>query len=982
MKWLWLGATLLVVSALGLSFWWNLQSQQRQQALARIDQQMSRGLWDQAQSSLLRLKASGADPGELDYRLGVCQAALNQPEKAVETLGRVPDDAPSAPDAKLTRAQLAFELGRYALAESLLPSLADQPGELGQEANRLLRQILLYTGRTDALVHRLETRWRLADDPSGQLLRTHWLLKAQAFPVQAVRQALHQAHRQAPRDDRVWLGLANLASRSGDLDTAEHWLSRCLERRPDDPAVWKAQLLWALAAGQLDSVLQALPHLPASAFSSDEQLRLRAQIAALQGDQAAESKALDALLDQAPSDTWALERAADLATKSHDRDRLAQLRRRKGEIDRLTDQYRTLMGDDRTPSDSRKQAESLEALARSAEALGLRFEARGWWSLAANRPGRFSETALNALRRLDPQPSPSQSEKPRKTLAELLADLVPSSPEPGSSTVTATADPSRGPVPSFSDDARSAGLAFVYDSDPTPLQRLPETMGGGVGLIDYDQDGWLDVYAVQGGPFPPGESTPNGGDRLFRNLGDGTFEDVSGKTGIAAMPRGYGHGVSVADYDNDGWPDLFITRWRSYALYRNLGDGTFQDVTESVGLAGSRDWPTSSAFADLDNDGDLDLYVCHYLKWDPETSKPCPHPSDPNRNTYCVPRPFEAEPDHLFRNDNGHFIDVTDQAGIIDLDGRGLGVLAADLDLDGALDLYVANDMTANFFFRNLGNLTFEEQGLLSGVGANAQGGYQAGMGVACGDLNADGLPDLAVTNFYAESTTFYRNLGGGLFSDLSDAIGLTGQTRFLLGFGIAFLDANNDGWLDLATANGHVNDLRPATPYAMPAQLLLGDSLGHLTDVSSQAGTPWLVNRVGRGLASGDLDNDNRVDLLILSQNQPLAFFHNTSTHSGHALTLALQGTRSNRDAVGARVILSSNGRRQYAQKIGGGSFLSASDPRLHFGLADAQSVDLLEIHWPSGAVDRIHNLPADSAYLIVEGQSQPRPLTGWDHP
>jgi hypothetical protein len=511
---------------------------------------------------------------------------------------------------------------------------------------------------------------------------------------------------------------------------------------------------------------------------------------------------------------------------------------------------------------------------------------------------------------------------------------------------------------------------------------MPETMGGGVGVLDYDGDGWLDVYAVQGGPFPDNADSPPSPqrDRLFRNRGDGTFEDVSDRAGLGSLRGGYGHGVTVGDCDNDGRPDLLVTRWRSYALYHNKGDGTFEDVTDKAGLGGSRDWPTSAAFADLDGDGDLDLYVCHYAAWDPKTSAPCPHASEQGRFMYCGPRTFDAMPDRLFRNDGGRFTDVSDQAGITaaDREGRGLGVLAADLDEDGRVDLFVANDLTANFLFHNEGGFRFREIGVEAGVATNADGGYLAGMGIACGDLDGDGRIDLAVTNFFGESTTFYRNMGGGQFVDRTTAAGLATATRYLLGFGASFLDVNNDGKLDLATANGHVNDLRPHVPYFMPAQLLLGTAGGRLQDVSARAGDPWSVPRRGRGLAAGDLDNDGKLDLLIVSESAPLSFFHNEGP-AAHFVTFELEGTSSNREAVGARVTLAAGGHRQVAQRHGGGSFLSACDQRLHFGLGPATRIDSVEIRWPSGRVDRHADLAADTAYILRESDSRARPLPGW---
>ncbi len=534
--------------------------------------------------------------------------------------------------------------------------------------------------------------------------------------------------------------------------------------------------------------------------------------------------------------------------------------------------------------------------------------------------------------------------------------------------------------PAFADDALASGLRFRFDNGATPARQLPETMSGGVGLLDYDGDGWFDVYLVQGGPFPPpgnGLLFPGdahglaaqrtSGDRLFRNRGDGTFDDATAVSGIANLAQGYGHGVAVGDFDNDGHPDLFITRWRAYALYRNQGNGTFRDLTEAAGLGGDRDWPTSAAFADLDGDGDLDLYVCHYLQWDAEHPQIC-FDEKKKKNRHCPPQRFWHLPDHMFRNDGGRFVDVTIEAGINDSYGQGLGVIAADLDADGRVDLFVANDQSPNYFFRGLGGLKFEEVAEISGLSGNGNGGFQAGMGVACGDLDGDGRPDLGVTNFYNESMTLYHNLGGGVFTDHTGEAGLAVPTRYQLGFGTAFLDVDNDGHLDIAIANGHVDDFRPEIPYAMPAQLLVGSDGGKLADVSVRAGPPWQVLRVARGLAAGDLDNDGRVDLLVVAQDVPLAYFHNR-TAGGHSLTLRLEGTTSNRDAVGARVTVLAGKRRQVRWRFGGGSYQSACDPRLHFGLGDAAVVDTLEVAWPSGRLDHFGPLAADAGYQIREG-------------
>ena len=611
--------------------------------------------------------------------------------------------------------------------------------------------------------------------------------------------------------------------------------------------------------------------------------------------------------------------------------------------------------------------------ARTAEAIGRWFEAKTWWALAARRDPSVADEARAAIARLA-----AKDEAARSTDGRTLADLLRPSRRSGKPTDSGPVDLV---IPTFVDEAAPRGLVFRFDNGKSKEHQLPETMPGGVALLDFDGDGRLDVYALQGGPFLPRGCSPPFGDRLFRNRGDGHFQDVTAPSGLAALPGGYGHGVALGDYDNDGRPDLFVTRWRSYALYRNLGGGHFQDVTAHAGLGGDRDWPTSAAWADFDNDGDLDLYVCHYLKWDVENPTLCEYPerSKPGY-MYCDPLIFPALPDHVFRNDGGRFIDVTAEAGFADKGGRGLGVVTADLDDDGKVDVFVANDLSENYFFRNLGGFRFSEQAMEAGLAGSAEGGYLAGMGIACGDLDGDGRLDLAVTNFFNQATTLYHNHGGGLFSDRSPATGLAAATRRFLGFGLAALDANNDGRLDLVQANGHVSDFGPSLPYEMRAQLILGDASGHFRDVSEGAGPPWQVLRLGRGLAVGDIDNDGRIDVLIVGQGAPLALLHNQPARgAGHFLTLALEGVASNRDGVGAKVTVTAGGRSQVAARFGGGSYLSASDPRLHFGLGAARRADRVEVRWPSGRRDSYLKLAADAGYRLREGDPAPAPLTGF---
>ena len=952
--------------ALGLGLFWGFTAWRYRAELSAARRDEAAGRFDEARQRLARLSARWPGRDEVEYPLGTCEAALGHVADALDAWGRIPDGSPFRVRAALERARLALTHGRLAAAESSLARVLDEPGAAGDEASKLAQQLDLFSGRSDRIAGRIERRWRSSADQAGQL-RAHWLFGTQPLPFGPVGEALDRFALEAPDDDRVWLGRADLTIRSGRHDEADAWLTKCEGRRPDDPDVRKVRLFWALESGNIDAAVRVLKHLPANRFPPEEVAALASRFAALRGDEPAERAALRRRVELKPGDAAAWERLADMAARDGAAgvEFLREARRRKADLDAASDQYRMLMN-----AVAAGNQTDFAALARAAEALSRRFEAESWWSLRARQRPDDPE-ARAALRRVA-RPRPAPPLPANQTLADLIA--VPNT------VANRPAVAPRRDVPAFRDDAAAAGLRFTYVNDESPLRRLPESIGGGLGLIDYDGDGWLDVYAVQGGKFPP-PAGPNGlgGDRLFHNRRDGTFEDATDRAGIAAFSRGYGHGVAVGDYDNDGRPDLFITRWRSYALYHNRGDGSFEDATDRAGLGGARGWPTSAAFADLDGDGDLDLYVCHYLHWDADRSAPCLDPDHPGGHVYCVPRAFEAEADHVFRNDGGRFVDVTEEAGIIDLDGRGLGVVVADLDGDAKPEIFVANDMTANLLYQNLGGFRFEEVGLASGVASNAGGGYQAGMGIACGDVDGDGRPDLAVTNFYGESVTLYRNLGGGLFADRTGAAGLAAPTRYQLGFGTSFFDADNDGRLDLAVANGHVNDYRPSIPYAMPAQLFLGAGGGRFTDASASAGACWSAPRVGRGLAVGDLDNDGRDDVLILSQNGPLAYFHNLGP-AGRRITLQLEGTKSNRDGVGAVVRVSAGGVTQTLWRLGGGSFLSASDGRVRVGLGPrgASPLFAVEVIWPSGRIDHHNGLTA-GAFKLIEGDPRPHSLNCW---
>ena len=988
---IWVGLTIGVVG-LGLLATMaasKIQAQRLHAELAQVQRMMDKGRLAVARKRLAELAKRWPSDGQVWLLLGQCEEMLGRPDRALAAWGRVPVSDPNFVRAAESHGSLLINQGRFAPAETvLLDALRKAPETNRYPLLRALARLLRLEGRYVDVSEVLTAAWSHAPEPS-EVLQDLWQNDTEPVPVDGWKVFLDEADQ---NDDRVWLGKARHAILTGRFDEAQTWLGRCLERRPDDPSVWLACLDLAIATEDTGRFWEAAERISAEAVSPLETQALRAWLVSRGGDRQAERRELARLVELQPSNSRALERIAVLALEAGDLTEAERLQKRKAEIDHAKNRIRRLVV---TLSDFRSHAEELAQLSA---AEGRPFDQHAWSlvasTLSGQPPGKessleqsqtfcrtVSDKAFAHLLTRTGRTSSSQS----GTIADRLADLhgaIVSSKE----AMAKTPEPSQATRSRlhFVDDAEARGLRFVFDNGRTPTCLLPESLSGGVGLVDFDGDGWLDVYCVQGGSLMAG--TPAGtsaaiepGDRLFRNQRDGTFRDVTRQSGIErlAWGRGYGQGVTVGDYDNDGHPDLFITRLLRYDLFRNRGDGTFEDATERQGLAGARDNPTSSAFADLDNDGDLDLYVCHYVRWDPDHPVICKH--EQGGCFYCDPAKYERAVDHVFRNDRGHYVDITQTAGFTDEHGHGLGVVAADIDDDNRIDLFVANDGTANFLFRNKGGFQFEDDALKAGVAGSAQGGYQAGMGVAAADLDGDGRLDLLVTNLYLEGTTLYHNLGQGMFADRSATSGILHSTRYLLGFGIGIIDATNDGRPDVVITNGNMNDFRPLYPYAMPTRLYEGRPGGRLVDVSDQAGAPWAVPRLGRGLATGDLDNDGRPDLLVMGQNEPLAYFHNQTEHSGHFVTFRLEGTDSNRDGVGARVVVATAQGRQVAQRLGGGSYLSACDGRLHFGLGASTSIQSVDVRWPSGRLDRWTNVIADTGYLLREGDALIKPLAGF---
>lgn len=524
--------------------------------------------------------------------------------------------------------------------------------------------------------------------------------------------------------------------------------------------------------------------------------------------------------------------------------------------------------------------------------------------------------------------------------------------------------------PSFNDVTAGSGIAFVHDAGHTANRWLPETMGSGVAVLDVDGDGRQDLYFVDQGPVPADDEPPGpGNNKLYRNLGNWRFEDVTGRAGVRG--RAGGMGAAAGDVDGDGDTDLFVTGYRSTVLYRNAGDGTFEDVTASSGASDGA-WTTGAAFFDFDADGKLDLFVQRYARWSVAIHRPC---RQGGVEVYCTPDLLDAVPNRLLKGrGDGTFEDVSAAAGIAAQAGKGLGVVAGDFDGDGDADVYCANDTFRNFLFENLGGGKFRESGLVSGAGYGADGREEAGMGTDAADLDGDGLAELVVANFQNEPNDLYRNEGRMSFTEVSSLSGLAGATRTTLGFGVKAADFDLDGLADIAFANGHVYDnaaqATPGATYAQPALFLRNAGSLRFNDATASVGGALAAARVARGLATADLDDDGDLDLVMTTNGGAPVLLRNEGPGVASWLRVRCVGTKRDGSALGARVTVRAGGREQVQEVRSGGSYLSQSDLRLVFGLGAAERAESVTVRWPGGAVEEAKDVAARRGVTFVEGK------------
>jgi len=561
----------------------------------------------------------------------------------------------------------------------------------------------------------------------------------------------------------------------------------------------------------------------------------------------------------------------------------------------------------------------------------------------------------------------------RRGFLRLLAGTAALSP------LLRLASASDSPIYPFSQIAASAsGINWTHVAGTSAEKYLPESTGSGCAFFDFDNDGWMDIYLINSGPCDFFTPTTRLRNALYKNNRDGTFTDVTEKAGVPG--GGYGMGVAVGDYNGDGFPDLYVTQYGRSILYRNNRDGTFTDVTSNAGVA-APGWASSAVWFDYDNDGKLDLFVCRFVDFDRTKHHRCSAPNTPElagMAEYCYPRVYAPMPSWLFHNNgDGTFTDVSQKMGIADNPGKGWGVVATDINNDGWMDLFIANDTEANFLFRNREGKRFEEIGFTAGVAYGEGGKARSGMGVDSADVNNDGWMDLFVTNLNHEFYPLYQNRHDETFEDVSGPSGIASATQLMSGWGLKFFDFDNDGNLDLLIANGHPDDLieklRPNVGFREPL-LLFQNNGKSFQNVSSQSGPAFAEPLSARGLALGDFDNDGAVDVLVSVNDGAPVLLHNNVGSQNHWLGITLAGSKSNPDAIGARITYQAQDLKRTRMKVAGGSYLSSHDPRLVLGIGKRAKFDWIEVKWPqpSGVTERFTDLPVDRYITLVEGQGK----------
>lgn len=934
--------------------------------LRRAEAALAKGEFSNAQRLADRVLEQ--DPTSSRALLVASSAAEGQQriDQAIEYLEKVTDEGNENTVTALRKlGDYAARLGYAAKAEAYLRRALRYDRESSQTMESLI-SLLVRSGRmweAQQLVLPLMIQ--------GQVNANHlivvsspeiWLVDTSQFTTISLAAA--------PNDPLPLLAEAGQAWRSNELDRAEGLLRKIIAVHPESLEA-QAQLGRILAeSSDQFPFLQWQKTLPDTAVEHPLIWFARGRWAQRQNQLTAAARChWEALLRQ-PNHTAANYQLSQALIGLGQADQAKPFAERAEKLARLYLMIDSVKAD-LSPEKIRPLVELLEDLGRPREAAG--------WCEVILREAPDTSWALTALSKLRNQYSPNtgftlDSHNPARQ-SDLSIYPLPrwQMGSPAEQDVTAIENVAG--VIQFEDLASAAGIDFTYQNGATDdgLESLFEMNGGGVAILDYDNDGWPDIYLTQGGKMPPSLNRTSPANRLFRNLGDGTFQDMTSESGLG--DRGYAQGVTVGDFDNDGFPDIYVANIGPNRLFHNNGDGTFSDVTMATDVAGN-DWTSSCLIADLNGDALPDIYAVNYIGGDDLLNTVCKK----HAGRRCAPVDFPATQDRVYLNlGDGRFEDITDQCGIVANGGRGLGIIAADLDGSHRLSLFVANDMSANFLFTNQTpsrgeTPLFSERGVLSGLGLSSQGIAQAGMGIAAGDANSDGLLDLFVTNFYHEPNNLYIQQSDRLFQDRARPANLWDASFAMLGWGTQFLDADLDGHADLIVANGHVHDpVDPQIPHRMPPQLFRNLGSGVFSVLMGETIGKYFQNEyLGRAVARLDWNRDGLEDICIMHLDSPVALLTNQTKQHGHFLSLRLVGTTSDRDAIGASVRVILGDRTAVYQLTAGDGFQASNQRQLNIGLGEAVVIDRIEIAWPSGKKQSFSKVLADSAVLAIEGDDQ----------